>query len=106
MPTTMDLLKAALEKRKAAHWCKDLHLDPTALTQAKKRGHLSPAIAASIAMMLGADPMKWAAISGIEADTNKNLRDSLMKNPAIWTNQVEQDGENKGLSLAKFDIHH
>ncbi len=84
MPTTMDLLAQALEKKKAAHWCKDLNLDPTALTQAKKRGHLSPAIAASIAMVLGADPMKWAAISGIEADANKGLREALMQDEKMW----------------------
>lgn len=84
MPTTLELLNKALEYKKAARWCSDLNLDPSTMSQARKRGKLSPTLAASIAIELGEDPIQWAAIAGIEGDSNKPLQEQLLKSIKNW----------------------
>lgn len=79
MPNTMELLNKALESKRAARWCEEMHLDPSAITQARKRGKLSPTMAAHMALGIGEDPIKWAAIAGIEGDSyNPELKARVM----------------------------
>lgn len=70
MPNTMELLNRALEVKRAARWCEEMHLDPSAISQARKRGKLSPTIAAHMAIELGEDGLRWAGIAGIENDNH------------------------------------
>ena len=77
MKTTMELLTRALEIKRAAHWCKELNLTESALTQARKRGRLSPTLAGNFAMKLGEDPKDWIAIAALEAEPESGLLNSL-----------------------------
>lgn len=70
MPNTMELLNTALAKKRAVRWCEEMGLDPSAITQARKRGKLSPTMAAHMALGIGEDPVKWAAIAGMESDSS------------------------------------
>jgi hypothetical protein len=79
MPTTMQLLTKALEFKKAARWCEELHLDPSTISQARKRGKLSPAIAGGMAMQLGENPEHWIAIAAVEAEPDSPLKNMLLK---------------------------
>ena len=79
MPNTMELLNRALAAKKAIRWCEEMGLDPSAITHARKRGKLSPTMAAHMAMGIDEDPIKWAAIAGIEGDTyNPELKVKVM----------------------------
>jgi hypothetical protein len=70
MPNTMELLNQALGVKKAARWCEEMGVDPSAITNARKRGKLSATMAAHMAMGINEDPIKWAAIAGIENDSH------------------------------------
>lgn len=78
MPTTMTLLKKALETHRAAHWARTFNLTDSALTQAKKRGRLSPILAGKFAHELGEDETQWIAIAGLEAEPPSRERDELL----------------------------
>lgn len=68
MPNTMELLNRALAVKRAARWCEEMNVDPSAITQARKRGKLSSTMAAHMALTLGENPVLWAGIAGIEND--------------------------------------
>lgn len=53
MGDTMQLLSKVLEIKRASRWSEELDIDVSTLAQAKKRGHLSPAVAGAIADKLG-----------------------------------------------------
>lgn len=78
MPTTMALLKRALDAHKAAHWARMFNLTDSALTQAKKRGRLSPLLAGKFAHELGEDEAQWIAIAGLEAEPPSRDRDEML----------------------------
>ena len=78
MPTTMTLLRRALEAHKAAHWAREFNLTDSALTQAKKRGRLSPLLAGKFAHELGEDEKQWIAIAGLEAEPPSPERDEML----------------------------
>lgn len=80
MPTTMALLEKALRVKRAAAWAKELNLTDSALTQAKKRGRLSPTLAGTLAEQLHEDAVKWTAVAAIEAEPDTPLRERLLKN--------------------------
>lgn len=79
MPTTMALLEKALRVKRAAAWAKELNLTDSALTQAKKRGRLSPTLAGTLAEQLHEDPAKWISVAAIEAGPDTPLRQRLLK---------------------------
>jgi hypothetical protein len=61
MKTTIDLLnRAMLGAKSERQLSQDLGLYPTAITTARTRGNLSPAIAAKLAERLGEDVATWA----------------------------------------------
>jgi len=79
MPTTMQLLEKALQLKSQARWADSLDLSDATLSQAKKRGRLSPTIAGSIASELGEDPTTWISIAALEAEPETAAKHSLLK---------------------------
>lgn len=78
MPTTMTLLNEALKAHKAAHWTRTFNLSNSTITQAKKRGRLSPILAGKFAKELGQDAKQWIAIAGLEAEPPSRERDEML----------------------------
>jgi hypothetical protein len=79
MQTTMTLLNAALAARPAARWTEELHLSRGALSAAKVREHLSPAIAGAIAKALGESVEKWVCIAALESEKDSACKAMLVK---------------------------
>lgn len=79
MVHSLDLLDKALTVKKAARWCDSLNITKGAISQAKKRGRLSPTLAANIAIDMGADPIFWAAIAAAEAEPEGPLKDRMVQ---------------------------
>jgi hypothetical protein len=77
MPNTIDLLREALKKQRAAAWCRQLNITEAALSTAKKRGRLSPTLAGVFALEIGADPVFWTAVAAAEAEPPGPLRERL-----------------------------
>jgi hypothetical protein len=84
MPNTMQLLDQALQKQRASVWARELNLTDSAITQAKKRGRLSPVLAGNLAIKLGENPEHWIAVAALEAEPESELLASLKKNASIW----------------------
>lgn len=79
MKHSLDLLDQALAVKKAARWCESLNITKGAISQAKKRGRLSPTLAANLAIGIGADAVYWTAIAAAEAEPESPLKDVLIK---------------------------
>jgi len=80
MQNTMELFKKALEKQpNAKAWCDELGLSKHALAVAKTRGRLSPAVAGSLAIKLGENPIQWIAIAALEAEPESTNKRTLMQ---------------------------
>lgn len=79
MQTTMALLEAALKQRPAARWTEELRLSKGALSAAKTRGHLSPAIAGALAEELGEDVDRWIAIAALESEKESACKTRMLK---------------------------
>jgi len=79
MPTTMDLLTKALAKQNPPEWARTLGLERTALHNAKRREHLSPAVAFAIAEELGEDASKWALIAAAESEKDSACKTRMLK---------------------------
>jgi hypothetical protein len=84
MQKTLELLDQALQVKRASQWCNDLNLDPSTMSQAKKRGRLSPTLAGNLAIELGADPEHWIAVAALEAEPQSDLLTSLKKRAGSW----------------------
>ncbi|WP_074576661.1 hypothetical protein [Polaromonas sp. JS666] len=84
MQKTLELLDKALAVKRAAQWCTELNLDPSAMSQAKKRGRLSPSLAGTLAIELGADPIHWIAIAAIETEKENVLLPRLKEAANSW----------------------
>lgn len=84
MNTTMDLFERAVQKQSAADWARELNMDRAALSMAKRRGRLAPAIAGYIAMKLGADPEHWIAVAALEAEPESVPLARLRENAKTW----------------------
>lgn len=82
MPNTMALLERALRIKRAAVWARELNLTDSALTQARKRGRLSPTLAGSLAEQLHENAAKWTALAALEAEPDTPLRQRVLKNIA------------------------
>lgn len=68
MKTTKQLLDKALSTQPAKFWANRYFIDKSTISAAKKRGHLSPALAGNFAIDLGEDPIRWMAIAAIETE--------------------------------------
>lgn len=79
MQSTMNLLDAALAQKPAARWTEELRLSRGALSAAKVRGHLSPAIAGALADKLGDDPQKWIVIAALESEKDSACKDTMLR---------------------------
>lgn len=79
MLTTMTLLDRALRVKTPPEWARELGLERTALHNAKKREHLSPAIAGAIAKVLGEPVEKWICIAALESEKDSACKKMLVK---------------------------
>lgn len=79
MPTTMNLLDAALHQAAMPEWTRRLGLSKQALYNARDRGHLSPAIAGALAEELGQDPQKWIVVAALESERDSACKERMLK---------------------------
>lgn len=79
MPTTMNLLDAALNEASFPEWTKRLGLSKQALYNARDRGHLSPAIAGALAEELGKDPRDWIVLAALESERDSACKTRMLK---------------------------
>jgi hypothetical protein len=84
MITTMTLLDRALQVKTPPEWARELGLERTALHNAKKREHLSPAIAGALAEQLGEDVNQWIVIAALESEKASACKDRMLKRIGIW----------------------
>lgn len=78
MQTTMNLLAQALNVHTAAEWHRKLSLSKNALTNAKDRGHLSPAIAYALAEEIGENAEGWALVAAMESERDSACKDRMV----------------------------
>ena len=79
MPNTMQLLQRALTVQSQARWAHSLDVSEAAISQAKKRGRLSPTLAGRIASTLGENPTEWIAVAALEAEPDSTAKEQLLK---------------------------
>ena len=68
MQNTIDLLNKALQQQTISQWARAFNVAPSALTNARTRGRLSPVLAGNFAMKLGENPQHWIAVAALEAE--------------------------------------
>jgi plasmid maintenance system antidote protein VapI len=80
---SLDLLQEAEEHASSARQlARDLGLNANAINLAKNRGHLSPGLAATLAMYLGQDETqaaRWCLLAVAESERSAKLRPKLRK---------------------------
>ena len=79
MSRTIELLDKALQHKRAAAWCKELAIERSTFSQAKKKGRLSPALAGCLATKLGEDRNHWIAVAAIEVEPESALKAEMLK---------------------------
>lgn len=79
MQNTMNLLDTALKMEPLPYWHRQLNLGRSTLHNARKRGHLSPAIAGAIAKHLGEPMEKWVCIAALESEKDSACKTMLLK---------------------------
>ncbi len=79
MDHSLTLLDRALEMQRASVWAREFNLTDSALSQARRRGSLSPSIAGRFAERLGENVEHWIAVAAIEAEPDPTVRTSLLK---------------------------
>jgi hypothetical protein len=84
MPKTLTLLQKALAIKTAADWTRELNLERSTLSQAKKRGRLSPVLAGTFAERLNEDVTRWMAVAALEAETDSPLKERLLRRARTW----------------------
>jgi hypothetical protein len=84
MQTTMTLLERALRVKTPPEWARELGLERTALHNAKRREHLSPAVAGAIADKLGEDVNRWIVIAALESEKDSACKTHLLRRIAKW----------------------
>lgn len=80
----MSLYERAVAVKNPSEWARELGLERTALHQAKKREHLSPAIAGAIAEKLGEPVMEWMAVAALESEKDSACKDQMLKVLSNW----------------------
>lgn len=84
MSGTLGLMEKALQKQSASDWARMFGITSATFTNAKARGHLSPALAGSLAMELGENAEHWIAIAAIEGEKDSPLVRRLRKSQESW----------------------
>lgn len=77
MENTIELLSRALEKQTVSQWARTFNIGPSAITNARARGRLSPVLAGNFAIKLGESPEHWIAIAALEAEAETPLLTTL-----------------------------
>ncbi|GAA6121519.1 hypothetical protein [Acidovorax sp. FG27] len=85
MPNTLELLAKAESVKPMPEWVRELNLSRNALNTARARGHLSPAIAGSIAEKLGENVDKWIVIAALESEKESACKQRMLKRLAKVT---------------------
>lgn len=102
MPSTMELLTKALEVKRAAHWCEELNVDLSTISQAKKRGRLSPTLAGNFAIKLGENPEHWIAVAALEAEPESTLLQELRATASKWRKRWHKNNTFKTGASSSF----
>lgn len=84
MTSSIELLGKALEKKTASQWARDLNITPSAITNARARGRLSPTLAGNLAIVLGEDPAHWSLVAALEAEPESPLLQGLKERLKMW----------------------
>lgn len=79
MQTTMNLLDAALKRKKAAQWIEQLKIARSTFSVARNRGHLSPAIAGVLAEEMGENVDQWIVIAALESERESACKTRMVK---------------------------
>lgn len=79
MANTMDLWKRAQKVHTKTEWAKMLGIHVSTWTNVQNKGHVSPIVAAGLALELGEDPKEWIAIAALEAAPETPLKTKLCK---------------------------
>jgi len=77
MTSTKELLERALNMKPAKYWCDRYYIEQCTISNAKKRGHLSPALAGNFAIDLGENPAHWMAVAAMETERESPMLDRL-----------------------------
>lgn len=78
MVSTLQLLEKAELVKPIPEWVRELKLSRNALNNARSRGHLSPAIAGSIAEKLGENVDRWIVIAALESEKDSACKTSML----------------------------
>lgn len=84
MTKTIELLDKALKNKNASAWAREFNIDRSTLSQAKRVGRLSPALAGNLAIELGENVEHWMAIAAFEAEKESPLLDRLKSRAQEW----------------------
>jgi hypothetical protein len=79
MKSTLDLLSKALKTHTASDWARTFEISPSAITNARQRGRLSPVMAGNFAIKLGEDATQWIAIAALEAEPESDYKRALLR---------------------------
>ena len=77
MKSSMELLQKALNLKTVSEWGRVFKIDPSAITNARRNGRLSPALAGNFAIELGEEPGEWIAIAVLEGERKSPLTERL-----------------------------
>jgi hypothetical protein len=83
MAQTIELLNKALKTQHASAWAREFNIDRSTLSQAKRVGRLSPALAGNLAIELGENAEHWIAVAAIEAEKDSPLLERLKRSQAL-----------------------
>lgn len=84
MPQTIDLLNKALEIKTASEWARLFNIVPSAITNARRAGRVSPALAGNLAIELGEDAERWMLAAQLESKQEIQLMDRLRTRKPEW----------------------
>jgi len=84
MPQTIDLLNKALEIKTASEWARLFNIVPSAITNARRAGRVSPALAGNFAIELGEDAERWMLAAQLESKQEIQLMDRLRAAKPEW----------------------
>lgn len=84
MPQTIDLLNKALKMKTASEWARMFNIVPSAITNARRAGRVSPALAGNFAIELGEDAERWMLAAQLESKQEIALMDRLRKRKPEW----------------------
>ena len=84
MRKSIELLQEALEKKTVSEWARTLKIVPSTLTNARRKGQLSPALAGNLAIELGEPTERWIAIAALEAEKESPLTERLRAFGEKW----------------------